>query len=116
MNGTINCETFGLLEKYGSNYLTYYGIAASQVGQSFALYPQIADGKTWLNSTFYDAIYGNLTYSLYNADMTVDHGFRIKDADCWNNLVNIFNAFEHNETIIVGAMRQADIIGGIIVL
>jgi hypothetical protein len=116
-NTTITCETLGNLEKYGPNYLTYYGLGATPVSMVYSLYPQIADGKTWLNSTFLDATHGSMTYSLYNSNQTINQGFQIRNATCYQNLVNAFNDLSQNAaTIIVGGMKQIDIIGGILVV
>ncbi len=115
MNGTIQCETFGLLEKFGSKYLSFYGITATPSGMSFDLFPQLPDGRSWLNTTFTDSTYGSLSYKLYNGDNTGDYGFRIRNATCFAALMDAFGRVS-NETIILANNQQRDIIGGILII
>ena len=122
-NGSVDCQAFGRFEQYQSRNFKFYGLSATPVGDVtfpdtllYSLYPQLGDGQGWLNSTFQDSLYGNLSYSLYYGPDNVRYGFRVNDQQCWRRLVKLFTAITHTESILVGTdhVVQEDIIGVIV--
>jgi hypothetical protein len=121
----VECEAFGLFEKYNSSFFNFYAISALPVGDistpesvKFSVYPEQSEKRVWLNSTFFEpTTKKTYTYSLYSGPETTDRGFRVSNSTCFTKLVNLFTSMTSNETIVIGRASEkigkADIVGGI---
>ncbi len=126
MTNVVECETFGLFEKYNTGFFNFYAISASPVGDitkpesvKFSVYPEMLEERGWLNSTFFEpTTKKTYTYSLYSGPETTDRGFRVSNSTCFTELVNLFTSMTSNETIVIGRatekIGQADVVGGIL--
>jgi hypothetical protein len=114
---TVECDAVLINESIRNVSFDSFGISAEWKAdaksiEKISLHPKRVQSSTWKHPKVKDPktqiVYD---FSLFSSDKSTDSGLRVKTEECWRRLVEFIARSTSTETIKVGRMHEARIVG-----